>query len=344
MVIITRKLLVLLLLIFSLMAIGQEQVNDSISPIMKEKIDKVIAQEKEAMKEEVEAVNVQLDNKEISLDDAIAKKKEIANKYALRIQRRVELVKAGKEVGSDKNGETKLTLNIGGGNGLFVLTKNGDTIRRKDKRTYSDIVLAFGFNNAIGEGQTLNDLDYKVGGSRFFELGFAWRTRVFKNSNWLRFKYGVSLQYNNLKLKDNKYYVKDGDLTTAETFPHELDKSKIRFTNLVAPIHFEFGPSKKIERDTYFRYSTRKKFKVGLGGYAGIRIGTRQKLKYKVDGDREKDKIKSDFNANDFVYGLSGYVSWGSVGIYTKYDLNPLFASPNIKQHNVSLGLRFDMD
>ena len=54
--------------------------------------------------------------------------------------------------------------------------------------------------------------------------------------------------------------------------------------------------------------------------------------------------MKSDFNANDFVYGLSGYVSWGGVGIYTKYDLNPLFASPNAKQHNMSLGIRFDMD
>lgn len=341
MVIITRKLLVFLLLIFSLVAIGQEQVNDSISPRMKEKIDKVIAEEKEAMKKEVEAVNVQLDNKEISLDDAIAKKKEIANKYALRIQKRAELIKAGKD-GEDVH--TKLTLNIGGGNGLFVLTKNGDTIRRKDRRTYSDIVLAFGFNNAIQEGKSLNDSDYKAAGSRFFELGFAWRTRVFKNSNWLRFKYGLSLQYNSLKLKDNQYFVKNGNETTVETFPHELNKSKIRFTNLVAPIHFEFGPSKKIERDTYFRYSTRKKFKVGLGGYAGLRIGTRQKLKYKVDGDREKDKMKSDFNANDFVYGLSGYISWGSVGIYTKYDLNPLFASPNSKQQNVSLGIRFDMD
>lgn len=336
MVFITRKLLALLLLMLSMHVMGQNQEKDSISSALQQKIERVKAEEKSAMKKEIEAVNVQLDNKEITLDESIEKKKLIAKTYAKRIERRIESYK--------ESSSTKLSINIGGGEGLFVLTKNGDTLRRKDRRTYTDIVLAFGFNNSIGEGQSLNDLDYKVGGSRFFELGFAWRTRVFKNSNWLRFKYGVSLQYNSLKLKDNQYFVKNGDVTQVETFPHELDKSKIRFTNLVVPIHFEFGPSKKIERETYFRYSTRKKFKIGLGGYAGIRIGTRQKLKYKVDGDREKDKMKSDFNANDFVYGLSGYVSWGSVGLYTKYDLNPLFASPNAKQHNVSLGIRFDMD
>ena len=42
------------------------------------------------------------------------------------------------------------------------ITKHSYQIRRKDKRTYSDIVLAFGFNNSIGEDQSLNDLDYKL--------------------------------------------------------------------------------------------------------------------------------------------------------------------------------------
>lgn len=338
MVIITRKLLVLLLLIFSLAMQGQEVETDSISLEQKYRIEKMVSKQKEAMKKEVEAVNVQLDNKEISIDEAKEKKKAIAVKYAQIISEKTDDIKNGTE---GVNGS--YTVRIGGGSIISIKGKN-DTLRRKDRRTYSDIVLAFGFNNAIQEGKSLNDSDYKAAGSRFFELGFAWRTRVFENSNWLRFKYGVSLQYNSLKLKDNQYFVKNGDETNIETFPHELNKSKIRFTNLVVPIHFEFGPSKKIDRDTYFRYSTRKKFKVGLGGYAGLRIGTRQKLKYKVDGDREKDKIKSDFNANDFVYGLSGYISWGSVGIYTKYDLNPLFANPNAKQNNISIGLRFDMD
>lgn len=333
----TRKLILIMMLCFAAQSIAQEEVKkDSITIEMQERIDKVVSKQKELMKKEVEEINVKLDNGELSLEEASGLKKEIATKYAYEIQRKVTDIKNGTE-GIDGN----FSISIGG---RGVINLNSDKLRKRDKRTYSDIVVAVGFNNAIQEGKSLNDSDYKAAGSRFFELGFAWRTRVFKESNWLRFKYGVSLQYNSLKPKDNKYFVKNGDITTLETFPHELRKSKIRFTNLVLPVHFEFGPSKKIEREHYFRYSTRKKFKVGLGGYAGLRIGTRQKLKYSVDGDRERDKQKNDFNANDFVYGVSGYVSWGEVGLYTKYDLNPLFSNPNAKQNNISLGVRFDMD
>lgn len=339
MLISTQKLIVIMMLCIAAQSIAQEEVKkDSVTTEMQQRIDKVVTKQKELMKVEVEKVNTKLDNGDISYENASLQKKEIAKKYALEIQKRVTDIKNGTE-GLDGN----YSLIIGG-EGFISLKSKSDTIRKRDRRTYSDIVLAVGFNNTLQKGRSLNDSDYKAAGSRFFELGFAWRTRVFKESNWLRFKYGVSLQYNSLKPKDNQYFVKDGDETLLEVFPHELRKSKIRFTNLVVPIHFEFGPSKKIEREHYFRYSTRKKFKIGLGGYTGLRIGAKQKLKYSVDGDRERDKQKNDFNANDFVYGLSGYLSWGGIGLYTKYDLNPLFASPNVKQNNISLGIRFDMD
>ena len=106
---------------------------------------------------------------------------------------------------------------------------------------------------------------------------------------------------------------------------------------------FEFGPSKKIEKDTYFRYSTYRKFKVGLGGYAGFNIGTQQKLRYKEDGDRVKQKIRKDYNTSDFVYGLGAYIGFGEISLYAKYDLNPIFKDQAVDQNNLSLGLRFDL-
>ncbi len=50
--------------------------------------------------------------------------------------------------------------------------------------------------------------------------------------------------------------------------------------NLVFPVHFEFGPSKKVESPRSVWFSTHNKFKIGLGGYAGVNLGERQKLKY----------------------------------------------------------------
>ena len=63
------------------------------------------------------------------------------------------------------------------------------------------MVFGIGFNAAIIEGQSLNDSPYKLGGSGYVELGWAWKTRLLKESNLLRLKYGLSFTWNKLKLK-----------------------------------------------------------------------------------------------------------------------------------------------
>ena len=160
----------------------------------------------------------------------------------------------------------------------------------------------------------------------------------------MRLKYGYSFQFNGLKPTDNNYFVQEGNQTVLQEFPEELKKSKLAITNLVFPVHFEFGPSRKTEKDTYFRYSTDNQFKIGIGGYGGFNIGTRQKLKYEFDGERIKEKQKQSFNTSNLVYGLSGYIAFDDVALYVKYDLSPIFKDQAIKQNNISIGLRFDMD
>jgi len=80
-----------------------------------------------------------------------------------------------------------------------------------------------------------------------------------------------------------------------------------------------------------------------VGGYAGFNLQSLQKLKYKEDGDKQKDKIKN-YNTNNVVYGLSTYLAWGDIGVYLKYDLSPIFKDQEKDLNNISLGLRFDMD
>lgn len=196
---------------------------------------------------------------------------------------------------SNRDEDDNYVFRIGGNkddkdNFIYFGKRRHDKQRRYDRRTSSDMVLAFGLNNALIDGESFDDSPYKIGGSRFFEVGWAWKTRVFENSNWLRLKYGYSFQINGFKPKDNMYFTQNGNDTMLEVFPEELKKSKLTITNLVFPVHFEFGPSRRIDREDYFRYSTRNQFKIGIGGYAGFNIGTRQKLKYSVDG--EKLRIK----------------------------------------------------
>ena len=196
------------------------------------------------------------------------------------------------------------------------------------------------------DGENLEDSDYRVWGSHFYEWGVTYNSRIFKNNNLLHAKYGLSLMYNNLRPTDNRYFVKNGDQTDLVTSTIKLDDSRFRNVYLTAPLHLEFDfTPKKLSKDgtkTYFR--THESVRLGIGGYGGVRIKSKQILKYEIDDVKVKEKQKGDFNVSDFTYGLSAYLGYGQTSLYVKYDLNPMFKNNNIDQNNVSLGLRFDFN
>jgi len=336
----------------------QNSINNSKIETLKKIKETIKTDERELLKLEVEAINQRLDRGEITQTEADRFKKKAANLHALNIENRLAIVDnkiALLERNEDNDniyvndGGENVYLRIGSGDStsdsfIFLGEKRYDKARKFDRRTTSDMVFAIGFNNALIDDQKLDDSPYELAGSGFVELGWAWKTRLMKNSNAIRLKFGFSFTWNKLDIKDNQYFVNNDGEISLEDFPYNLKKAKFRTTNLVFPVYFEFGPSKRIERKSYFRYSTHKQFKIGLGGYAGFNIGTLQKLKYKKDGKDVKDKLKGGYNTTDLVYGLSGYVAFGDVGVYVKYDLSPIFKDQVVEQNNISIGLRFDMD
>ncbi len=321
----------------------------------------VTEQEKEALKLEVEKINAQQKSKSITIEQAKTLKEDVAKKRAQNIEDRVAILTSKIELLKRNDGQVLEldTLNyvraieLDWGNkredgerlfGIRLLKNETDFVEKYDRRTYSDVVVAVGLNNTLIKGESLEDSPYKLGGSRFVELGWAWRTRVFKNSNALRLHYGVSFQFNGLKPKNNQYFIVDNGQAELQEFESELKKSKFRMDNLVFPIHFEFGPSKFSETKEKIRYSIRDQFRFGIGGYGGFNIGTRQKLKYTREGRNVKDKLKGGYNTSSFIYGLSAYVGFDGIQLYAKYDLNPVFKNAIVEQRNISLGLRFDLD
>ena len=317
--------------------------------------EQVETQEKEALKDEIRSIETRERDGELTEGEARTLKEEAARKRALNIQDRMDMIdreiallerNEGDVLGSrrayavdSESAEIRIRVN----EDPWVVWHGHHRSPPRDRRTYSDLVVAVGFNNALSKGQSLEESPYKLAGSRFFEMGWAWRTRVFQHSNWLRLHYGFSFQFNGLKPENNQYFVADGGETTLQEFEYELDKSKFRMDNLVFPVHFEVGPSRYREYKDRFRYSLKKQFRLGFGGYAGFNMSTRQKLKYTRNGDRVKDKLKRGYNTSDFIYGLSAYAGVDRVLLYAKYDLNPVFQNAETDQHNVSLGLRFDL-
>nr|WP_299346125.1 hypothetical protein [Allomuricauda sp.] len=326
--------------------------------------DKITKQEKEALKKEVKDINKRLDKGLITQKEADELKKQAAINRALNIENRIAIVEnkiaflsrnkyLGTQSDSLQGNWTKIEeMDDDIIFGLGVSENNRSV--KYDKRTHSDIVIAFGLNNALISGESFSDSPYKYLGSRFFEIGYAWNTRLLREKGWLRLKYGVSFQFNGLKPTENRIFGLSGDpgfpSVVLTTIPDgnggalELTKSKYRMDSFIVPVHFEFGPSSKKEYGNYTRYSTHKEFKFGVGGYFGFNYRNIQNIR----GESRNDQIIAFSGAGSgenqkTIFGLSSYAGFGDASLYFKYELTQIFPGPSVRQNNISLGLRFDL-
>ncbi|WP_353088164.1 hypothetical protein [Flavobacterium sp.] len=316
-----------------------------------DKIEQVTSEEKLALKTAVEAVNVRLEKGEITAAQATTEKQVLATESAAKIESRVNQLNDELRILVQNKIDGKLatrdTVYIDGK--FFSINfhnHNKKKIKytfRGEKRTTSQFVFAIGLNNVVTDGSVENS-DFRFSGSRFYEWGFTYNTRLFKKDNLLHVKYGMSLMYNDLRPTDNRVFEKQGDQTLLVTSPVNLESARFRNVYLVTPLHLEFDFSKKEVKDDKTLFRTHKSLRLGVGGYAGIRIKSKQKTEYKIDDMDYDQKVKGDFNASNFIYGLSTYIGYRETSLYLKYDLNPLFQNNAIKQNNISLGVRFDLN
>ncbi len=319
------------------------------------KIENITKEEKATLKSEVEAVNVQLENGSITKEQADVKKKDLAQARATIIENRIAVAqeelkdlvqqKVNGKIADSKTNDSS-TVRIGK---RLVLTYENDSVRRKkhyeyrERRTTSQFVFALGLNNVVTDG-SLENSDFKFAGSRFYEWGVSYNTRIDKSHNLVHLKYGASLVYNDLRPTENRVFAVNGNQTTLQTSTIDLKNSRFRNVYLVAPLHLEFDFTKKKEKEGKTYFNTHNSFRLGVGGYAGIRIKSKQKIEYEIDDVDYDEKAKGDFNASNFIYGLSAYLGYGETSLYLKYDLNPIFQDNVVKQNNVSLGVRFDFN
>ncbi|TRX41532.1 hypothetical protein [Flavobacterium restrictum] len=324
--------------------LGQESFEGQAKKIASQ-IESITKQEKEALKTEVEAVNEQLSKGTITREEADAKKKVLAEARAINIeskvaqeQEKLKILVQEKVDGKIKERDSSRTIVIHW-DGKF----NSEDKNKGEKRTTTQFVFAAGLHNLVTDGK-IDHSDYRFLGSHFYEWGLSYNSRLAKNSNLLHAKYGLSLMYNNLRPTDNRTFVINGNQTNLEVSPKQLKDSRFRNVYLVVPVHLEFDFSGKSDHDGKTVFKTHQSFRLGLGGYAGINLKSKQILKYEDSDFKAQQKTKGDFNTSDFIYGLSTYIGYKETSLYLKYDLNPLFKDNAVKQNNISLGLRFDLN
>ncbi len=314
-------------------------------------IEMITKEEKNALKIEVEAIDLKIKEGKITSEKGKELKEHIAQERAYNIESKVAIQEAklaqlvqdkvdGKILDSETIINGKYSISFPGG------YRNGkNNFNNKEKRTTSQFVMAMGFNNLVTDGSIANS-DFGYLRSVFWEWGITLNTRLLQNSNLLHLKYGLGFQYNMLQATENRIFEDTGSETVLVTYPINVNDNHTYFKNVyfVLPVHLEFDFSKTKEKDGTKIFKSQLGFRFGLGGFAGVNTNSKQFIRYELDGNKVRERIKADFNVNDFTYGLSTYIGYKSTSLYVKYDLNPMFKHNTIDQNNVSLGIRFDFN
>lgn len=340
-----KSKLFLILLFVTFLSNAQETPKEKMDRLTSE-IKTLVKQEKDSLKLQLEAVDLKVESGAIDKIEAAELKKSISIQSAEKMT--VIVTERSNQI-SELTQEIVREALEGNENDTLTETKNerkiAFSISKEDQwqRTQNRLVFAFGLNNVLQNHQlkSLDDSPYAVWNSNFVELGWGYKTSFSNTNSLANVFYGVSFQWNELKLYDNLYHVDIDDQTLVVTHPENLKKSKLRTSSIIVPLglEFDFSGTKDVSGEKIPQRN--KSVRIGIGGYGGLRINTKQIIKYDAPRDQKKEKIVSNYNMNNLIYGLTGYLGYKDASLYVKYDLNPLFK--DTETSNISLGVRFDL-
>ncbi len=234
-----------------------------------------------------------------------------------------------------------------------VIVSHGNEKQRIGAGTSFVSFLDWGMNNYLenGEFPDADNARYTVRpwGSWYVALKGGVQTHI---TGKFAFDYGGGFSWYNFKYQDpDTRMIKGEDELVFTTWPDSLKASKSKLTVNYIDVHFvpvfDFGYRKRLK--TYDDGTTisrvkygRNGFRVGLGGYAGYRIGSHSKLVSNKDGKKSKSKDNNNYYLNNFRYGVRLIIGYGEVDFFINYDINKLYAENRGPQLNAfSFGISF---
>ena len=203
-------------------------------------------------------------------------------------------------------------------------------------RSFSKFAIELGMNNYLENGDfpDANAAPYAVRpwGSWYVSLGWSRANYVSKS---LFFEWGGNFSWYSFKLEDDQIFIHKGpEMVEFNPLPSEYNGKKSKLTasyfnvSFVPTIDFS-GNKRKVKslESGSIKIENYKKqgFKFGVGVYGGYRLGSHSKVKYRKDGETEKDKEHSSFYLNNWRYGLRMRMGIKSLDLFINYDLNDLF-------------------
>lgn len=242
----------------------------------------------------------------------------------------------------DKHDEV-VTINIGR---ISIRIKDNSNTevdiqkRQLSRRTRHTFNFDLGMNNYLSNGR-FPDEDNALYTVRPFGSWYVGANSIRKTniSGPLFFEWGLGLNWYNFKFQDSRArFVKQDNRVLFYEEVASIDPIRSKLTTSYINLSFvpllDFSYNRRNFREFSHDNYEGKKFRIGLGGYAGYRVGGRSKFVYTEEGSNSKRKIKDrdNFYLSNWRYGLRLQMGYRGLDLFANYDLNDLFL-PNRGPH-----------
>ncbi len=308
-----------------------------ISPVVKEKVEEyaskinsIIQEEKTMMEAELKV----LQSKNLNKQEFDQQKKEVADRYAEKIDQKIE------DLGFDLDSVIQKQVRYS----LLNTDVTSDeelkaNLLKKFRQTRSlDPYFSYGImmlNNNLAD----NILDQNIGYSSNLEVGLKLNYQFSRTSPWGLIS-GLGLSWRTLRPENNMVFAKDSNNDVSlENYVGNIDKSKLRTGYLMVPLglQYNFSKLKNVGMDIQYRpYGWG--FRVAANLYGGVKMSTNNIVR----GDGEDFRNRSNYQVNPFVYGGQLTVSYNSISLFVKQDFSNYFKDshfPNDKALVIGLGI-----
>src|SRR5690625_4219433 len=159
----TKTPALILLLFCTLTLCAQNENNETVASLTKQK-ETLVLEEKEHLKKEVERINKRYESNEISKQEADSLKMVAAEHHAANIENRMAIL--DNKIALLERNTASQTDSIHEEHTTEISkTIEINLKKRKYKRTTSGPVIAFGLNNLITEGESFDKSDFSIGRS-----------------------------------------------------------------------------------------------------------------------------------------------------------------------------------
>lgn len=179
-------------------------------------------------------------------------------------------------------------------------------------RFNSHLLIQFGVNGLDWQDSRGQEPGIIPGKSWFWEFGMIKDVRLGSQESNVLLEFGVTYLRNRFRLDRSVVLISDSGRDGGfESFENNTSNVRINNSFITIPINLVIG--------------RRKNLSLGVGGYAGYRMSTVQKLFYVENNEDIEMKRSGDYNINDWLYGAQVSLSFKNITLIGKYHLSNFF-------------------